>query len=97
MCSRYFTTEGGITKHLRLCVNVANRIKSTFYDFPLTNSGQRFCPICGMEVKTALVLAKHLVKKHENEQKELKAWGYDVDLIHAQFCLEDWHYYGSKL
>ena len=30
-------------------------------------------------------MIKHLLKKHENDMIQLEAWGYDYDLISAQF------------
>ena len=85
MCARYFEGRTNIIRHLGRCVNPLKRLEHRRYDFPKHLDGRPICVICGFTPKDFKAMIEHILRKHESDMIQLDAWGYDYDLISAQF------------
>ena len=74
-----------MAEHLKSCINPIQRLRHKVYTFPKTVLGKEFCPLCGRMCNRPHTLGRHIAKRHADDTTELRAWGYDWDLMYAQY------------
>ena len=80
----YFKCKKEMIRHLSSCVNPIRRRANTNYSFPKNPNGNELCPLCFAKPVAPKTLQYHILKRHEKDTEELRAWGYDFELIRVQ-------------
>ena len=71
-------------RHLKACVHPLKRLRKDKWVFPTTPDQREWCMLCSRIPKQPNTMIQHIAKEHGDDHKELRAWGFDWNLIWVQ-------------